>query len=371
MFEERIRRSGRWSRLAGVSALIAACSFAAACGGSSSAATNGGSGGGACTPATSPVITLAAYSNPYDAYGKLTSAFACRLEGQARRPDLIFQMSFGGSTTQAQNIVNGFQADVVRVVPGPDVEPGAEGRADHPRLEGRPNGSIVATSVVGFMVRPGNPKGIHNWNDLTQPGLQILTPDPAQSGGARWNIVGAYGAAMRGKVPGYRRTSRPAPRRYSRASSRTSPCSTRARTTRSRTSSRATATSPSPTRTRPLAGIAAGSKDQFVIPPSTVADPDADGRGRQERREALRRARSPTRSSSTCHTPDAQAVFAVGRATSGRSTSPRPPRATATEYPPVKDLFTTDDLGGWDKIDSDTVFGPNGAFTQAFKAAKG
>jgi ABC-type sulfate transport system permease component len=51
------------------------------------------------------------------------------------------------------------------------------------------------------MVRPGNRKGIHDWNDLTQPGLQILTPDPAQSGGAKWNIVAAYGAAMRGKVP--------------------------------------------------------------------------------------------------------------------------------------------------------------------------
>src|SRR5207248_5232846 len=63
--------------------------------------------------------------------------------------------------------------------------------------------SIVATSVVGFMVRPGNPKHIHNWNDLTQPGLQILTPDPAQSGGAKWNITAAYGASMRGKVPGY------------------------------------------------------------------------------------------------------------------------------------------------------------------------
>ena len=58
-----------------------------------------------------------------------------------------------------------------------------------------------------FAVRPGNPKGIENWDDLTQPGLQILTPDPSQSGGARWNIVAAYGAAMRGEVPGYAKGS--------------------------------------------------------------------------------------------------------------------------------------------------------------------
>src|SRR5437763_16834513 len=62
--------------------------------------------------------------------------------------------------------------------------------------------SIVGTSAVVFFVRKGNPKHIQNWNDLTQPGLQILTPDPAQSDGAKWNIVAAYGAAMRGQVPG-------------------------------------------------------------------------------------------------------------------------------------------------------------------------
>ena len=49
-----------------------------------------------------------------------------------------------------------------------------------------------------FDVRPGNPLGIKDWNDLAKPGVQVLTPDPPSSGGARWNIVGAYGAAMRG-----------------------------------------------------------------------------------------------------------------------------------------------------------------------------
>ena len=61
----------------------------------------------------------------------------------------------------------------------------------------------------------GQPEGRRDWNDLTQSGLQILTPDPAQSGGARWNILGAYGAAMRGKVPGYTANAAPTPRRCS------------------------------------------------------------------------------------------------------------------------------------------------------------
>ena len=66
------------------------------------------------------------------------------------------------------------------------------------------NGAIVAGRRGRLRSSvPGNPKNIHNWNDLTQPGLQILTPDPSQSGGARWNIVAASRAAMRGEVPGY------------------------------------------------------------------------------------------------------------------------------------------------------------------------
>jgi len=66
----------------------------------------GGSSSGPCKPADSPIITLAAYSNPYDAYGKLTSTFASDWKDKHDGQSLIFQMSFGGSTTQAENIVN-------------------------------------------------------------------------------------------------------------------------------------------------------------------------------------------------------------------------------------------------------------------------
>src|SRR5205085_5908291 len=111
-------------------------------------------------------------------------------------------MSFAGSTTQAENIVNGYPADIYASSLAPDVELVQKAGLITNDWQSAPDQSVVATSVVGFMVRPGNPKGIHDWSDLTQPGLQILTPDPAQSGGAKWNIVAAYGAAMRGQVPG-------------------------------------------------------------------------------------------------------------------------------------------------------------------------
>ena len=77
-----------------------------------------------------------------------------------------------------------------------------------------PDKGMVSSSVVVFDVRPGNPKGIEDWNDLAQPGLGLLTPDPAQSGGARWNLVSPVGLrASRRRARHRRRTTRPARRR--------------------------------------------------------------------------------------------------------------------------------------------------------------
>ena len=199
--------SSRLQRLSGLSlaALLVTLAACSSNSGGDSASASGSSG--ACTPADSPVITLAAYSNVYDVYGKLISTFQGDWADKHDGQQVIFSTSFGGSTTQAQNVVNGFPADVVALSLDPDVQSIQDaGLITHDWKSDAEKG-IVATSAVVFDVRPGNPKNITNWNDLTQSGLQILTPDPAQSGGAKWNIVGAYGASMRGNVPGYAKDS--------------------------------------------------------------------------------------------------------------------------------------------------------------------
>src|SRR6476620_5343624 len=65
---------------------------------------------------------------------------------------------------------------------------------------------MVSTSSVSFAVRKGNPKGIKDWADLAKPGIEILSPNPATSGGAQWNIMALYGAAKRGYVDCYDKT---------------------------------------------------------------------------------------------------------------------------------------------------------------------
>ena len=167
---------------------------------SSSAGTSGASG--TCTPAAVPTLTFAAYSTPREVYdAKIIPAFKAMWKDKTGVEPQFFE-SYTGSTTQAQNVVNGSGADVVALSLAPDVQTIQDaGLITHDWTQA-PDKGMVSSSVVVFDVRPGNPKGIKDWNDLAQPGLGLLTPDPAQSGGARWNLVSLWGSALRGDVPG-------------------------------------------------------------------------------------------------------------------------------------------------------------------------
>jgi sulfate transport system substrate-binding protein len=153
---------------------------------------------GECTPAEKPVINFAAYSTPREVYGKIIPAFQSLWKEEHDDQTVIFQESYAGSTTQAGNVVGGYPADVVALSLAPDVDQIAEAGLITSDWTAAADGGMVSTSVVVFDVRPGNPEGLQDWDDLTADGVEILTPDPAQSGGARWNIVSAWGSALRG-----------------------------------------------------------------------------------------------------------------------------------------------------------------------------
>ena len=165
-------------------ALVAVTIFAAC---SSAEGGEGTTASGACEPAETPVINFAAYSTPREAYGKIIPAFVSQWKEDNADQNVIFQESYAGSTTQAANVIAGYEADVVALSLAPDVDQIADaGLITHDWTDTADAG-MVSSSVVVFDVRPGNPLGIADWNDLAD--AEILTPDPASSGGARWNLV--------------------------------------------------------------------------------------------------------------------------------------------------------------------------------------
>ncbi len=352
--------------LAAVLVTLAACSSDS---GGDSASASGSSG--ACTPADSPVITLAAYSNVYDVYGKLISTFQGDWADKHDGQQVIFSTSFGGSTTQAQNVVNGFPADVVALSLDPDVQSIQDaGLITHDWKADAEKG-IVATSAVVFDVRPGNPKNITNWNDLTQSGLQILTPDPAQSGGAKWNIVSAYGASMRGNVPGYAKDNQADAQKLLTGIFSNVTVMDKSANDSIKNFQAGNGDVAITYEYAVLAAQAAGLPDQMVIPPSTVAiqtpvavvDKNAEAHCVEDVANAF---------VDFLHTPDAAAIYdSVGYERPVDLTKAQAGKGSESTFEPITDLFTTDDIGGWDTLLNDTVFGPDGAFTQAQQDAQG
>ena len=140
-------------------------------------------------------LSLVAYSTPKAAFAKLIPAFQATPAGNG----VSFTQSYGPSGDQTQAIVNGLPADVVDLSLQPDMETLVKAGLVAKNWNANAYGGIVTRSVVVFVVRQGNPKHIKTWDDLVKPGVEVLTPNPLTSGGARWNVLAAYGAMLREK----------------------------------------------------------------------------------------------------------------------------------------------------------------------------
>src|SRR5215216_5111490 len=137
-------------------------------------------------------INLVAYSTPRDAFTKIIPAFQDTKAGA----DTSFSQSYGGSGEQARAIVSGLKADVVDLSLQPDMGDLVQaGIVDRNWNANRYKG-FVTQSVVVFVLRDGNPKKIKTWDDLLKKDVEVITPNPVTSGGARWNVMAAYGAQL-------------------------------------------------------------------------------------------------------------------------------------------------------------------------------
>jgi len=112
---------------------------------------------------------------------------------------VTIRASHGGSGAQARSVIDGLEADVVTLALQSDIDAIADrAKLIAPDWRDRlPNHSVPYTSTIVFVVRKGNSKGLHDWPDLIKPGVAVVTPNPKTSGGARWNYLAAWGAALR------------------------------------------------------------------------------------------------------------------------------------------------------------------------------
>ena len=169
------------TRLGIAVAVLAAILGVAACGGDDSA----GSGGGG-------TVSLVAYSTPEELYAdSIEPAYNKTSDGEG----VTFENSFGASGDQSRAVESGLPADVIHLPIEPDITRLVDAGivAEDYNDGGKAN---VQNSVVVFTVREGNPENIQDWDDLIRDDVEVITPNPFTSGGARWNIMAAYGAQL-------------------------------------------------------------------------------------------------------------------------------------------------------------------------------
>ncbi len=164
--------------------VLAASLALAACGGTSDESASGSGGGGS--------LSLVAYSTPQEAYEDIVPAFAKTEQGSGTK----VKQSYGNSGDQAKAVIAGLPADVVALSLEPDVTKLVDEKLVAPDWNKTPTDGFVTNSVVVLGVREGNPKNIQGWDDLVKPGVEVITPNPFTSGGARWNVMAAYGAQI-------------------------------------------------------------------------------------------------------------------------------------------------------------------------------
>lgn len=137
------------------------------------------------------------YDPTRELYREFNTAFATHWKAKTG-DDVKVEQSHGGSGSQARAVLDGLKADVVTLALAGDIDPLAKGKllADN-WASLLPNNSAPYTSTIVFLVRKGNPKSIKDWNDLVKSGVEVITPNPKTSGGARWNYLAAWAYAKK------------------------------------------------------------------------------------------------------------------------------------------------------------------------------
>lgn len=306
-------------------------------------------------------LVLGAYTTPREAYSEIIPRFQeYWLEETGQK--VIFDESYLGSGAQSRAVVDGFEADIVALSLEADVTRIQQaGLITHDWKAGEYNG-IVTTSIVSFAVRNGNPKNIQDWHDLAKPGIEILTPNPLMSGGAMWNVLGLYGAALRGHIDGVTADDHAAAADFLRQVLANVSVMDKSARESILSYERGIGDLAITYENEVLVGRNSGQAYELVIPTSTiiiqnpvaVVDANVDKHGTRDVAEAF---------VAFLYTREAQDIFARHGL---RVVNPEAAAASASLYPDVEDLFTIEYFGGWDTVMVD-YFGPEGIYSRVIQ----
>jgi sulfate/thiosulfate transport system substrate-binding protein len=304
-------------------------------------------------------VTIGGYSTPREAFGKIIPLFQKSWKDQTGE-DVTFEQSYLGSGAQSRAIVDGFDADVAALSLEADITRIVDAKLITHDWKAKKYGGMMSTSVVAFAVRPGNPKGIKDWADLAKPGIEVITPNPKTSGGAQWNIMALYGAAFRGRVAGVPKGDEAAATEFLKQVLKNVSVMDKGARESITTFEKGVGDVAITYENEVLVAQQAGEKMDMVIPSSTIlienpvalVDSYVDKHGNRKAVEAF---------IDFLFTPEAQKIFAE---TGLRSVDETVAKETASQYPPVQDLFTIKEFGGWGEV-TPKFFGDTGIYSVA------
>lgn len=310
-------------------------------------------------------LILGAYTTPREAYRLIIPLFQEYWLSETGQK-VIFEESYLGSGAQSRAVVEGFEADIVALSLEADINRIKEaGLITHEWNQGDHNG-MVTTSVVAFAVREGNPLNIQDWADLAEPNLEILTPNPNTSGGAMWNILALYGAALRGRIEGVPGQDPEAAAAFLRQVLKNISVMDKAARDSILTFEKGIGDVAITYENEVLVGRQTGQNYELVIPSSTilienpiaVVDASVDKHGTREAAQAF---------IDFVYSEQAQEIFAQHGL---RVVNPVVAEVSKSQYPDPEDLFTVDYFGGWPDIMVD-IFGETGIFSEAILQVQG
>jgi len=307
-------------------------------------------------------LILGGYTTPREAYGKAVIPAFQKYWKEKTGQDVEFQESYQGSGAQARAIIGGFEADIAALSLEGDIDKIAEAGLITHDWKTKPNHGMASNSIVVIALRPGNPKGIKDWPDLTQPGLNVLTPDPKTSGGAQWNINAIYGAALRGYT-GVAKDDKAAAQEFLKSILRNVSIMDKGARESITNFEKGVGDASITYENEVLVAHQSGQNYEYVIPRSTIlienpialVDKYVDEHGVRDAAEAF---------VDFLWTAEGQRAYAK------YGLRPVVPTAVGgdvlAQFPPVQDLWKIDYLGGWKRV-AEEVYGQQGVYSKTME----